>query len=272
MSFTWPANGTSIKFAKIFPDGPAEFSVARIDLNCDLGEGAAAEAELMPLVTSANIACGGHAGDAASMRVSVALALRHNVAIGAHPSFPDREHFGRRERSTTAGEVFALVRTQARALEKITHAQHARLRHVKAHGALYNQSARDPVLAAALLDAVAELGLILFAPAGSVLLIMARERTIPVASEVFADRTYQANGSLTPRTRSGAVITQVEAAVAQAVRLIQERRVRSLEGVELKLSAETMCVHGDGPDALILLRALRREFDRAGIQVRAFEP
>ena len=243
----------------------------RVDLNCDLGEGCADEAELMPLVTSANVACGGHAGDEATMGASVALALRHGVAIGAHPGFADREHFGRRELRVTVGEVHELVLTQTRRLQAIARAQHAVLRHLKPHGALYNQAARDPVLAGAVVDAVVELGagLVLFAPAGSVLLAAAGQKGLPVASEVFADRTYQPDGSLTSRTRPEALIVDERVAVAQVLRLVREGKVRSIEGTEVALTADTVCVHGDGPHALGLVRALRRELARAGIAVRA---
>jgi 5-oxoprolinase (ATP-hydrolysing) subunit A len=245
----------------------------RIDLNCDLGEGAAGEAELMALVTSANIACGGHAGDETTMRASVELALRHGVGIGAHPGYADREHFGRRERAVTASEVRGLVLAQTRALQVIAHAQHAVLGHVKPHGALYNQAARDPVLAGAVVDAVAELdaGLVLFAPAGSVLLTAALEKGLPVASEVFADRSYQPDGSLTPRTRPEALIMDERAAVAQVLRLVREGKVRAVDGTEVALSADTVCVHGDGPHALALVRALRRELELAGIALHGLD-
>ncbi len=227
----------------------------------------------MSLVTSANIACGGHAGDAATMRASVALALRYGVDMGAHPGFADREHFGRRERMVTAGEVRELVLTQTRRLQTVAHAQQAVLRHVKPHGALYNQAARDPVLAGALVDAVIELGsgLVLFALAGSVLLATARQRGLSVASEVFA-RTYQPDGSLTPRARPDSLIAEEGAAVTQVLRLVCEGRVRARDGTELALIADTVCVHGDGPQAIAFVRALRRELARAGIAVAALPP
>ena len=242
-----------------------------VDLNCDLGEGSASEAELMPLVTSANIACGGHAGDAESMRASVQLAVRHGVAIGAHPGFADREHFGRREHNVTPTEVRELILSQTQSLQVITRAQHAVLRHVKPHGALYNQAARDALLAAAIVDALTELdpGLVLFAPAGSVLWAAALEKGLPVASEVFADRTYQTDGSLTPRTQPDALIADERTAVAQVLRLIRDRTVRSVDGTELALQADTVCVHGDGAHAIDLVRALRRGLARAGITVQA---
>jgi len=243
----------------------------RLDLNCDLGEGSPAEAALMPLVSSANIACGGHAGDAERMRASLELALRHGVAIGSHPGYLDREHFGRREQTVTAGEVYELVLRQTRLLQSIGNPLHAVVRHVKPHGALYNQAARDRALARGVVDAVSELRLVLFAPAGSALLAVARERGLPAASEVFADRTYQSDGSLTPRTRPDALLTEPDAVVAQVLRLVRDGKARSTEGRDLPLKADTVCVHGDGPHALELVRALRRELDWAGVAVKAWD-
>jgi UPF0271 protein len=240
-----------------------------VDLNCDLGEGSHAEEALMPLVTSANIACGGHAGDAESMRASVRLALRHRVAIGAHPGYLDREHFGRLERAVTPREVYDLVFTQTRVLQSIADTVSATVRHVKPHGALYNQAARDGTLARAVVDAVRELGLILLAPAASELLAAAMETGLSVASEVFADRTYQPDGSLTPRSEPDALIAEESVAVTQVLRLVQEGKVRASDGTEIALKADTVCVHGDGPRALDLVRALRRELGRAGVSVRA---
>jgi UPF0271 protein len=244
--------------------------MASVDLNCDLGEGSAGEPELMSFVTSANIACGGHAGDTETMRTSVLLALQHGVALGAHPGFVDREHFGRREQKTAPGEVRELVLSQTRSLQKIAQAHQAVLQHVKPHGALYNQAARDPVLAGAVVDAVAELdaGLVLFAPAASQLLAAALKKGLPVASEVFADRTYQRDGSLTPRTRPDALIVDEHDAVMRVLGLVREGRVRAVDGTELALRADTICVHGDGAHALPLVQALRRALAQAGIAVR----
>lgn len=225
-----------------------------IDLNCDLGEGAAHDAELMPLITSANIACGAHAGDAATMRATVALARRHGVAVGAHPGFEDREHFGRRELALPAGEVRALVERQVRALREF-----GPLRHVKAHGALYNLAARDAALADAVAEAVraVDAGLVLFALRGSELVRAGRARGLRVAEEVFADRTYRADGSLTPRAEPGALITDENEAVAQALRLARE-------------GTDTICLHGDGAHAVAFARRLNVELRKAGIEIRAF--
>ncbi|HXA79687.1 MAG TPA: 5-oxoprolinase subunit PxpA, partial [Opitutaceae bacterium] len=215
----------------------------RIDLNCDLGEGAGNDAGLMPLVTSANIACGGHAGNEATMRATVALAQKHGVAIGAHPGFPDREHFGRRELEMSPEEIWATVMIQIMALRAI-----APLRHVKPHGALYNLAARDATVAGVIVDAVLAVDkeLILFALAGSELVKAGRARGLRVAEEVFADRTYQADGSLTPRSRPEAMLTNEDAVVAQVMRMIGEGKVRATDGVDVSVKADTICIHGDG--------------------------
>ena len=239
-----------------------------VDLNCDLGEGAAHDAELMPLITSANIACGGHAGDAATMRATVALAQRHGVAVGAHPGFPDRANFGRVELAVTPDEVHELVLDQIRRLQAL-----APVRHVKPHGALYNMAAREPALARALVDAVYEADprLILFGLAGSHVIAAAEACGLPVASEVFADRTYQADGSLTPRTQSDALITDAAVAVAQVRRMVREGKVRATDGTDVLIRADTVCVHGDGANPVEFARRLRHELTAAGIEIRSFD-
>lgn len=246
----------------------------RIDLNCDLGEGAGHDAELMPLITSANIACGAHAGDSATMRATVGLALQHGVAIGAHPGFADREHFGRRELAVTPEEVFQLVRAQTFSLREIAHAAGAKLGHVKLHGALYNRAARDAAIAEAAAYAVRDAGedLIWFGLAGSASLATVRQCGLRVASEVFADRTYQSDGSLTPRSRAEALITDEEISVAQALRMVREGRVRATDGTDVPIRADTLCLHGDGVHAVEFARRLRAELAAAGVDVRKFEP
>jgi len=239
----------------------------RIDLNCDLGEAAGHDAELMPFITSANIACGAHAGDAATMRATVALAHEHGVAIGAHPGLADRVNFGRREIPVSPAEVHGLVLEQTRALLAL-----ARVRHVKLHGALYHLAARDPWLAQAVAAAVYEADprLILFAPAGSRLLEAGRTCGLTVASEVFADRTYRADGSLTPRAQPNALITEEEVAVAQVLRMVREGKVRTTDGTEVAVQADTVCLHGDGPHPVEFARRLRGGLTAAGIAVKAY--
>jgi UPF0271 protein len=236
-----------------------------IDLNCDLGEGAGHDAGLMPLITSANIACGAHAGDAATMRATVALAQQHGVAIGAHPGFADRENFGRRELALPPTEVRALVASQIEALRAL-----GGVRHVKAHGALYNLAARDAALADAIAAAVraADASLIFFVLPNSELARAGRAYGLRIANEVFADRTYQRDGSLTPRARPDALIHDEAVAVAQVLRMIREGVVRATDGTDVPIAADTVCLHGDGPHPVEFARRLRAELGAAGIEVR----
>jgi 5-oxoprolinase (ATP-hydrolysing) subunit A len=242
-----------------------------IDLNCDLGEGAGHDAELMPLVTSANIACGGHAGDAGTMRATAELAAGQGVAIGAHPGFEDRKNFGRSELTLPTGEVFILVTRQVRALAGIVRSLGQSLSHVKPHGGLYNLAARDRRVADEIAQAVWEISpqLILVGLAGSQSLAAGRARGLPVASEAFADRAYVANGSLLPRSQPGAVIADPAVAAAQGLRLAREGRVRAAGGTEIEVRADTLCLHGDGADAVDFARRLRAELESAGIGLRA---
>lgn len=246
-----------------------------IDLNCDLGEGAPHDAALMPWITSANIACGGHAGDEATMRATLRLARRHGVAVGAHPGFADREHFGRRELPLTPAAAAALVREQVARLRAEAQTEGLRLSHVKLHGALYHLAAREAGLAAAVVAAVRGMAErpALFVPAGSTLERIARACAgLPVAAEVFADRSYEPDGSLTPRTVPDAVAPNAAAAARQAVRLAQEGRVTARGGAEVRLRAETICLHGDGAHPVELARRIRAELAAAGVTVRAFAP
>ncbi len=239
-----------------------------IDLNCDLGEGAGHDAELMPLITSANVACGAHAGDAATMRATAALAQKYGVALGAHPGFADREHFGRRELPCEPDDVRPLVAAQIAALRMF-----GSLRHVKAHGALYNLAAREPAVAVAVVEAVrdADPGLVLFVLPHSALAHAATARGLRIAHEVFADRTYQRDGSLTPRMRPDALIRDEAVAVAQVLRMVREGVVRATDGTDVPVVADTVCLHGDGPDPVAFARRLRAELDAAGIAVKAFD-
>ena len=242
----------------------------RIDLNCDLGEGAGHEAELMPLITSANIACGAHAGDAATMRATVALALQHGVAIGAHPGFVDRDHFGRRELSLTEGEIHDLVLHQLRELQAIAREHGVQVGHVKPHGALYNLAACDAVTARTIAAAVREADprLRLFGLAGSKLIEAGAAAGLATVSEVFADRTYQPDGSLTPRDRPEALISDADRAVAQVLRLVCEGRVRAVDGTDIAVKADTVCLHGDGPDAVAFARRVSAALRAAGIELK----
>lgn len=240
-----------------------------IDLNCDLGEGLGDDTVLMPLVTSANVAAGFHAGDPGTIRATVALAARHGVAVGAHPSLPDRDGFGRRALPVTPVAAYDLVMYQAGAVAAFARAAGTRLHHVKAHGALYNMAAHDAALAESLARAARELGVILYAQAGTAMTAAAAALGVPAIAEVFADRTYQADGTLTPRGHPGAVITDVAAAVGQAVRMVEERLVRSLDGTDVPVAPGTICLHGDQPGAADFAVALRAAFAARGIVLRA---
>lgn len=242
-----------------------------IDLNCDLGEGAGQDEFLMPLITSANIACGAHAGDEAVMRATVRLARKHGAAVGAHPGFADREQFGRRERTLPPEEIVALVRGQLEALRDIAKSEGVAVTHVKPHGALYNLAARDAGVADAIAEAVVgvDASLWLYGLAGGELLAAGRVRGLRVAAEVFADRTYMADGSLTPRGRPDALHTDAMAAGAQVLRMIREGCVRAVDGTEVRIQADTLCLHGDGAEAVVFARSVRDALAREGVQVRA---
>lgn len=237
-----------------------------IDLNCDLGEGGPHDAGLMPLVSSANIACGGHAGDTGTMTAAVALALRHGVAIGAHPGHADREHFGRRELPITVAEAAALVTDQVAVLEQVAGTPP---RHVKLHGGLYHQAGRDNAIGNAVVRAILARWphMVLVAFAGSPLVAVARRHGLAVAEEAFLDRAYAADGSLLPRSRPGAMIDDPHEAAARAVRLAREGVVEAVDGTVLPIVADTLCIHGDGIRSLTIAAAVRDAFERAGIQV-----
>jgi UPF0271 protein len=242
-----------------------------IDLNCDLGEGGGSDAALMPLITSANIACGGHAGDAATMRAAVELARRHGVRVGAHPGFEDRANFGRRELAIGGREAAELVLRQVRVLQAISREQDTSLGHVKPHGGLYNLAARDRPVADGIAEGIwqADHRLVLVGLAGSELLAAGRARGLRVASEAFADRAYREDGSLVPRGQPGAVWEDENAAAAQGLRLALHGRVRAAGGTEIAVVADTLCLHGDGPHALAFARRLRAELLAGGVRIQA---
>jgi UPF0271 protein len=247
-----------------------------VDINCDMGEsfGAyriGADAEVMPFITSANIACGFHGGDPAVMRATVAAARDAGVALGAHPGLPDLVGFGRRVMQVSPQEAYDLVVYQVGALLGFARAGGVELRHVKPHGALYNMAAAQPALADAIARAVRDVDaeLVLYGLAGSHLLTAAKEVGIPAASEVFADRNYLAGGALAPRSRPDAMVHDVDEAVRRAVRMVREGRVTDVDGDELNIRADTICIHGDGPNAATIARALRAGLERAEVRVAA---
>ena len=248
----------------------------RIDLNGDVGESFGAyeighDASLIPVLTSANVACGFHAGDPGVMRATVALAREHGTAIGAHPGFPDLAGFGRREMQATAREVEDFVAYQIGALAGIAAAQGIRLTHVKPHGALYNMAARDVVLADAIARATASVdrSLMLFGLPGSQSLDAARRHGLRAVSEAFADRAYRGDGSLVPRSEPGAVIDDADAVVERTVSIARDRVVIAADGTRVALDVETICVHGDTPGAAVLAARIRQVLRDAGIQIKA---
>ncbi|WP_127958665.1 5-oxoprolinase subunit PxpA [Serratia microhaemolytica] len=234
----------------------------RIDLNADLGEGSANDQALLQLVSSANIACGFHAGDAQTMRQSVRWALQYGVAIGAHPSFPDRKNFGRTRMQLPPEVVYAQLIYQLGALAAIAQAEGGRMVHVKPHGMLYNQAAVEPALAEAIADAVfaVDPALRLVGLAGSELIRAGERRGLLTRQEVFADRAYQADGTLVPRDQPCAVITDEQQALQQTLQMVCQQQVGTIDGQLIKVTAQTVCVHGDGEHALSYARQLRENF------------
>ena len=248
----------------------------RVDINCDMGEsfGAyeiGADDEVLPFVSSANIACGFHGGDPSVMRKTVAGAIAQGVAIGAHPSLPDLVGFGRRVMQVTPQEVYDLIIYQVGALLGFARAAGATLAHVKPHGALYNMAASQPPLADAIARAVHDVDstLILFGLAGSHLLKAAERAGIAAASEVFADRNYLKDGALVPRQRPDALVTDVDEAVRRAIRMVRDGVVTDVEGEDIAIRADTICIHGDGPHAAEIAKQLRAGLEGAGVEIRA---
>ena len=249
-----------------------------MDLNADIGESYGAwcmgdDAAVVPHISSANLACGFHAGDAQTMRRTIALCLQHGVAIGAHPSLPDLQGFGRREMKISPDEVHAQTLYQVGALAAIAHAAGAKLRHVKPHGALYNMAARDRALADAIAHAVQDFddGLILVGLAGSASMAAARDAGLACAPEAFCDRRYRADGTLTPRSQPGAVIDDIEQVIAQAIAIATRNEAIADDGSRVRVTADTLCVHGDRVNAGVFARRLREALEREGVRVVAPE-
>ena len=238
-----------------------------IDLNADLGEGGEQDEALMALASSVNIACGGHAGDEESIRRAVGLAIRAQVAIGAHPGYEDPVNFGRKPMHLSAEEIRSLILRQLERMLQI----HPQLHHVKPHGALYNQSNQDESMAAALVAAIAELqpNTILYCPPHGALINAATEIKLTTCSEGFIDRRYLDNGNLCPRTEQRALIEDIDEAVSQALKIATQQTVTTSNGITIPLSARTLCVHGDSPDAVKLLRLTLSSLEEAGIEIKA---
>jgi UPF0271 protein len=247
-----------------------------IDLNCDMGESFGAwkmgdDRGIMPLISSANVAAGFHAGDPSTIRATVALAVEHGVAVGAHPSLPDLQGFGRRAMKVSAQEVYDLVLYQAGAIEAFARAAGTKLHHVKIHGMLYNMAAKDAELSDAIARAVRDFGgdVILYGLSGSAMMDAAKRVGVRAVGEVFGDRSYQADGTLTPRGQPGAMITDAAASVAQVLMMVEQGKLRAQSGVEVPVDAGTLCLHGDQPDAVPFAKALREALAARGIEVRA---
>ncbi|MEO8649711.1 MAG: 5-oxoprolinase subunit PxpA [Acidobacteriota bacterium] len=245
--------------------------IATVDLNCDMGEGYASDTELMEFVSSVNIACGAHAGDRDTMQLTVDNALRANVAIGAHPGFADRMSFGRKRIEQSEGEISASVTSQINELQQVCISSGAQLKHVKPHGALYNLAATDIATARAIVQAVRAVDpqLMLFGLAGSELLRQAEAIELRGISEVFADRTYQNDGTLTPRTESNALVTNVDESAERALRMVLQGKIMSADGFEVAVRADTICIHGDGEHALVFAKTIRRTLNESQIEVRS---
>jgi len=230
-----------------------------MDINSDMGEGMGNDAELLNYITSTNIACGWHAGDPAKMKQLVEQAIQKNVLIGAHPGLPDLEGFGRREMDISEGDAYNYVIYQAGALQGFANAAGTKLHHVKPHGALYNQAAKDFKLARGIARAVKDLGgqVILYGLAGSCLVDAANELKVPVWQEVFADRRYTKEGFLVPRTQAGAVIQDEVAALEQVMQMAKKGQVTAIDGSYIKIQADTLCIHGDNPHAVEFARKIQ---------------
>ncbi|CNC04781.1 LamB/YcsF family protein [Yersinia intermedia] len=243
----------------------------KIDLNADLGEGCANDHALLQLVSSANIACGFHAGDAQTMRQSVLWAMEYGVAIGAHPSFPDRENFGRTAMQLPPETVYAQVVYQLGALAAIVKAEGGVMQHVKPHGMLYNQAAVDPLLADAIAKAVkaVDSSLRLVGLAGSELIRAGERAGLVTRQEVFADRRYQGDGTLVPRSQPDALIESDKLALSQTLAMVQRQQVQARDSSWVAVQADTVCVHGDGTHALDFARRLRHSFQQQNITVTA---
>lgn len=245
--------------------------MSTIDFNCDLGEGCGNDAAVVPWISSASIACGAHAGDDATMRTTLRLCRDHGVAAGAHPGYEDREHFGRRELALSAGALRALLEAQLHRISALAEAEGVRLAHVKPHGALYNLAARDRTVADIVAATVHAFDptLVLYGLAASESTAAAAATGLRVAHEAFAERAYDADGRLAPRGTPGAVLEGVDAALAQVRSLLRDGMVTARDGTRVPLRADTLCLHGDRPDAAAFARALRAALEADGFTVEA---
>ncbi len=250
----------------------------RVDLNCDMGESFGAytmgmDDQVIPYISSANIACGFHAGDPLVMEKTVELARCNGTAVGAHPGFPDLQGFGRRNLQVTPQEAKAYILYQTGALYAICRAHEIPLKHIKPHGALYNMAAKDYTLARAIAEGISQIdeNLVFLGLCNSMMQKAAREVGIPFASEVFADRAYQEDGTLVPRSQEGAMITDEDLAVSRVIRMIKDHKVTSISGKEISIQPDSVCIHGDSPKALAFARKIRESLEKEGIAVWPLE-
>lgn len=242
-----------------------------VDLNCDLAEGMPNDALIMPFISSANIACGYHAGDTQLMEKTVELCLANKVAIGAHPGLNDRPNFGRIDVHLSENELYDLMSDQLYLLQEICHEQGTSLHHVKPHGALYNMAARSRHISYVLAKAVKDFnpGLVFYGLSGSCMIEEAKASGLATASEVFADRTYQEDGSLTPRSSPNALIEDPTRVLQQVIQMIKQRRVTAITKKEISIHAETVCIHGDGAHAVEFSKQMNRMLEQSGIIIKA---
>lgn len=243
-----------------------------VDLNCDLGESfgnyiCGMDEEILPYITSANVACGFHASDPVVMQKTVKLAKENHVSVGAHPGFQDLVGFGRRNMSLTPAEITAIIVYQIGALSAFCSANGMKLKHVKPHGALYNMAAKDPAIAMAICEGIYSVDkqLILLAPSFSQMAKAAHSLGLPTASEVFADRAYEEDGSLVARSKPGAMITNEEEAIARVLKMVEKGTVTAITGKEIELEVDSICIHGDSPAALAFARSIHGALTEAGV-------
>jgi UPF0271 protein len=251
------------------PDSMQEIK-KHIDINCDMGEGFHNEAELMPFISSANIACGFHAGDEDSIKRTIDLALEHNVAIGVHPSYDDRINFGRQSHFVSLLELAELISDQLYLFEKVSIPMGIFLHHIKLHGALYNDCAKDAGLSKIFIQTIQAINpdLIVYGLSGSHTIQQAKNFGQPFANEVFADRTYQNNGQLTPRYLDNALIYDPEIASAQALKIIFEKKVSTIHEEDISIIADTICIHGDGLNAIPIATKLHEVLKQSNIEIK----
>jgi len=243
--------------------------LGKIDLNCDMGEGYTTDALIMPLISSANIACGYHAGGGELMQETIRLAIQHGVAIGAHPSFDDKEGFGRREMQLSNDEIYRLVKEQINIFRKTAAEEGASLHHVKPHGALYNMAAKDAKVADAISKAIIDIdaSLILYGLPNTASETSAAQHGLPFYREVFSDRTYTDKGLLTPRNQPNAIIEKAEQSIEQVLQIILHKTLISTTGREIPIKADTVCIHGDGKHAVAFAQTINRALHQNKITI-----